>query len=112
MKKSDSMGAARANPATIFAFDLLALKGKDPRNLPLRKRKAALQREPRRTSRIVYMQHIGERADASYPRGLQPGPHRPKAQGLGAGRCVSCCEMQETQSGVAGRKPRRSHKGP
>jgi bifunctional non-homologous end joining protein LigD len=52
--------AARAHPAAIFAFDLLALRGVDLRPQPLVKRKAALQRELRAVKRICYCQHIGE----------------------------------------------------
>jgi ATP-dependent DNA ligase len=47
-------------PAAVFAFDLLQLRGKDLRALPLLKRKALLQRELLRTERIVYCQHVGE----------------------------------------------------
>jgi ATP-dependent DNA ligase len=36
---------AATHPAAIFAFDLLALEGKDFRQLSLLKRKTALQRE-------------------------------------------------------------------
>jgi ATP-dependent DNA ligase len=35
------LAIAAANPAAVFAFDLLSLKGKDLRVLPLLKRKAA-----------------------------------------------------------------------
>ena len=39
---------AATHPAAIFAFDLLALEGKDFRQLSLLKRKTALQRELKR----------------------------------------------------------------
>jgi ATP-dependent DNA ligase len=52
--------AASSKPAAVFAFDLLQLRGKDLRALPLLKRKAALENELRRTERIVYCKHIGE----------------------------------------------------
>src|SRR5689334_10469682 len=52
--------AARAHPAVVFAFDLLALNRSDIRPQPLLKRKAALQRELRAVKRICYVQHIGE----------------------------------------------------
>jgi ATP-dependent DNA ligase len=51
---------ASSSPAAVFAFDLLQLRGKDLRALSLLKRKAALQKELRRTERIVYCQHVGE----------------------------------------------------
>lgn len=52
--------AGRITPAAVFAFDLLALKGKDLRKLPLLKRKAQLNRLIPKPSRIVYTQHLGE----------------------------------------------------
>lgn len=84
--------AATARPAAIFAFDLLAINGRDLRQAPLLKRKAELQSVLRRGSRIVYCQHIGQngerlfaeadrlglegivgkKADAPYPRGATP----------------------------------------
>jgi ATP-dependent DNA ligase len=39
-----SAAAAASTPAAVFVFDLLELKGKDLRGLPLLKRKAALQK--------------------------------------------------------------------
>jgi len=47
-------------PGGDFAFDLLALRSKDVRALPLLKRKALLQRELAKAERIVYCQHVGE----------------------------------------------------
>ncbi len=52
--------AAASKPAAVFAFDLLHLRGKDMRAFPLLKRKAALEKELKRTQRIVYCKHIGE----------------------------------------------------
>jgi bifunctional non-homologous end joining protein LigD len=52
--------AAVSKPAAVFAFDLLQVRGKDIRSLPLLKRKAALKEELKRVERIVYCQHIGE----------------------------------------------------
>ncbi|HEX4893316.1 MAG TPA: hypothetical protein VFV47_08505, partial [Hyphomicrobiaceae bacterium] len=46
--------AAVSTPAAVFAFDLLQLRGKDLRALPLLKRKAVLQKELGKTARIVY----------------------------------------------------------
>src|SRR6185312_14656271 len=46
--------AAARKPAAVFAFDLLELRGKDLRQLPLLKRKAALEKELKLTERIVY----------------------------------------------------------
>lgn len=93
MRRPDSiLQAARANPAAMFAFDILMLKGKDLRKLPLLKRKAILQRELKKTDRIIYMEHVAEngerlfdaaeqlglegivakRADSTYQRGRTP----------------------------------------
>jgi ATP-dependent DNA ligase len=58
--------AAASKPAAVFAFDLLQLRGKDLRALPLLKRKAALQKELNRTERIVYCQHVGESGEKLY----------------------------------------------
>lgn len=84
--------AAVSKPAAVFAFDVLLLRGKDLRSLPLLKRKALLQNEMQGLERIVYCQHIGEngekllqaadqlglegvigkKADSRYPRGRTP----------------------------------------
>src|SRR5688572_30106768 len=53
IKDPDRIGrTAISNPAAVFAFDILVLKGKDLRPLPLLKRKSALEKELRRTERI------------------------------------------------------------
>jgi ATP-dependent DNA ligase len=52
--------AAVTKPAAVFAFDVLQLRGKDLRALPLLKRKAALEKELTRAERIVFCKHIGE----------------------------------------------------
>ena len=70
--------AARQEPATLMAFDLLMLEGKDLRALPLLKRKAALkkvlgrQRAP--TLRRAYRR--GRHADVRAGREARPGRHR------------------------------------
>jgi bifunctional non-homologous end joining protein LigD len=52
--------AAKRTPAAIFAFDLLELRGKDVRPLPLLKRKALLKEALRGSERIRYLDHVGE----------------------------------------------------
>lgn len=52
--------AAKTMPAAIFAFDLLELRGKDVRTLPLLKRKQLLGEELRGSERIRYLEHVGE----------------------------------------------------
>jgi len=52
--------AAKRTPAAIFAFDLLELRGKDVRTLPLLKRKQLLREELRGSERIRYLDHVGE----------------------------------------------------
>jgi bifunctional non-homologous end joining protein LigD len=64
---------ASASPAAVFAFDLLQLRGKDLRALPLLKRKAALEKELRRTERIVYCKHIGESGERLFEAADQLG---------------------------------------
>src|SRR5688572_30751596 len=65
--------AAVSKPAAVFAFDVLQLRGKDLRALPLLKRKAALQKELRRTERIVYTQHVGESGEKLFQAADQLG---------------------------------------
>jgi bifunctional non-homologous end joining protein LigD len=65
--------AAVSKPAAVFAFDVLQLRGKDLRALPLLKRKAALQKELRRTERIVYCQHVGESGEKLFQAADQLG---------------------------------------
>lgn len=52
--------AAKRTPAAIFAFDLLELRGKDVRALPLLKRKALLKEALRGSERIRHLDHVGE----------------------------------------------------
>src|SRR4051812_44799294 len=66
--------AAAAKPAAVFAFDMLAVRRKDLRSLPLLKRKAALEKElGGRTERIVYCQHVGENGDKLFEAAGQLG---------------------------------------
>jgi bifunctional non-homologous end joining protein LigD len=65
--------AASSKPAVVFAFDLLQLRGKDLRALPLLKRKAALEKELKRTQRIVYCQHVGESVEKLFHAADQLG---------------------------------------
>ena len=55
--------AAKAQPAAIFAFDLLMLESVDIRARPLLKRKAALQQRLKTVKRICYCQHVGENGE-------------------------------------------------
>jgi bifunctional non-homologous end joining protein LigD len=64
---------ASASPAAVFAFDLLQLRGKDVRTLPLLKRKAALEKELKRTERIVYCKHVGESGEKLFQAADQLG---------------------------------------
>ena len=52
--------ASKRTPAAICAFDLLELRGKDVRALPLLKRKALLKEKLRGSERIRYLDHVGE----------------------------------------------------
>jgi len=52
--------AAKRTPAAIFAFDLLELRGKDVRALPLLKRKAMLKDGLRGPDRVRYLNHVAE----------------------------------------------------
>jgi ATP-dependent DNA ligase len=74
IRDPDRIGrAAVSKPAAVFAFDVLQLRGKDLRPLPLLKRKAMLQKELRRTERIVYCQHVGESGEKLFRAAEQLG---------------------------------------
>ena len=74
MRNADRIGrAAVSKPAAVFAFDVLKLRGKDLRGLPLLKRKAALQKELKNTERIIYCQHIGENGEKLFRAADQLG---------------------------------------
>lgn len=97
--------ASRTEPAVLFAFDLLVLRGKDLRRVPLLKRKDALKALLKNSDRIRYVEHIGEegarlftmaeslgiegivakRADSLYYRGKESGWLKVKTS---AGRAV------------------------
>jgi bifunctional non-homologous end joining protein LigD len=67
LKKHTSVEhAASVEPAAIFAFDILSLRGKDIRKLALVKRKAALENILRDSQRIRPVQHIGEMGTRLY----------------------------------------------
>jgi bifunctional non-homologous end joining protein LigD len=65
--------AASAKPDAVFAFDLLQLRGKDLRALPLLKRKATLEKVLEKTQRIVYCKHIGESGEKLFQAADQLG---------------------------------------
>lgn len=55
--------AARTMPAVLFAFDLLEIRGKDIRRLPLLKRKSMLKTVLKGSERIRYVEHVGEEGE-------------------------------------------------
>jgi bifunctional non-homologous end joining protein LigD len=67
------MQAARDDPAVVFAFDLLELRGKDQRKLPLLKRKEALRKTLKGIDRIVCTEHIGEDGERLFHAAEQLG---------------------------------------
>ena len=75
MRDPDSIDkAAASKPAAVFAFDILSLRGRDLRQLPLFKRKAKLEQELRgRTSRIVFCQHVVENGEKLFEAADQLG---------------------------------------
>ena len=52
--------AVRTEPAALFAFDLLELKGKDVRTWPLVDRKALLKKTLARARRVRYTDHVDD----------------------------------------------------
>lgn len=52
--------AAKVEPAAVFAFDLVSLRGNDLRALPLHVRKAMLQTLLKDRTRIRYTEHVAE----------------------------------------------------
>jgi bifunctional non-homologous end joining protein LigD len=65
--------AAVSKPAAVFAFNVLQLRGKDLRALPLLKRKAVLEKELKRVERIVFSKHIGESGEKLFHAADQLG---------------------------------------
>ena len=51
---------SRTDPAALFAFDLLQLKGKDVRTWPLVDRKALLKKTLARAKRVRYTDHVDD----------------------------------------------------
>lgn len=64
--------AASKKPAAVFAFDLLQLRGKDLRSLPLLKRNS-LEKELNRAQRIVYCKHVGASGERLFHAAEQLG---------------------------------------
>ena len=62
----DIAAAARALPACVYAFDLLAADGLDLRGVPLRERKEALRALVGRASGVHYVDHVEENGEAFY----------------------------------------------
>ena len=58
--------AARAEPAAVFAFDVLLCRGKDVRKLPLLKRKEIVANALRDSQRIRPVQYVGEQGQRLY----------------------------------------------
>src|SRR4051812_48807724 len=66
-KKAMSVAdAARRDPAVMFTFDILSLRGKDVRKLPLLRRKEALQKALQGSQRVRPVQHVGEQGVRLY----------------------------------------------
>jgi ATP-dependent DNA ligase len=67
LKKSISIKhAARADPAALFAFDVLVIGGKDVRKLPLLKRKDIVQDALQGSQRVRPGQYVGEQGVRLY----------------------------------------------
>jgi bifunctional non-homologous end joining protein LigD len=58
--------AARHQPATLYAFDLLAAAGRDLRGLPLTRRKRLLQEVLPSTGVLRYSEHVARQGLATY----------------------------------------------
>jgi bifunctional non-homologous end joining protein LigD len=63
--------AARTEPASVFAFDILSLRGEDLRALPLLERKAIVQRVLRASHRVRAVQHVREHGKRLYDAACQ-----------------------------------------
>jgi hypothetical protein len=67
LKKSTSVQhAARVEPAAVFAFDVLSVRGKDVRKLPLLKRKDIVQDALQSSQRVRAVQYVGEQGQRLY----------------------------------------------
>ncbi len=100
---AEAARAAVGQPATLMAFDLLALGELDLRGLPLRVRKEALQKLVPRQGPLCYADHVeekgkelflaaraqglegvvGKRADAPYREGRSPAWRKVRAERTG-----------------------------
>jgi bifunctional non-homologous end joining protein LigD len=111
--------AAAERPATLFAFDLLALGGHDLRSLPLRTRKDLLARVVPRLGPVRYADHleargedllrevaarglegiVAKRADAPYRSGRSPAWLKIRLERAGDFAVVGFTEPRGTRSG-------------
>ncbi len=69
----DALRASVELPATFYAFDLLAVEGRDLRGLPLRERKAFLRELLPTVGPIRYSDHIEEAGEAMFARVQEMG---------------------------------------
>ena len=96
LKKSDAiMSASRKHPAVVFAFDLLGLKGKDLRRLPLLTRKAMLKDVLKDSARIRHVEHIGEEGERLFKMAERLG-----LEGIVAKRAASAYPKGRTSDWV------------
>lgn len=65
-RESDIVVAATENPATLFAFDLLELDGRDLRGLPLHERKRILSRVVPERGPVRYSDHFEGRGEVMF----------------------------------------------
>jgi len=65
--------AAETDPAVLFVFDLLMLRGKDLRKRPLEARKELLKKELEGSDRVRYVTHIGEEGERLFAAAEQLG---------------------------------------
>ncbi len=72
-RRSDILRAAVELPATLYAFDLLAIEGHDLRTLPLVERKAILERILPSTGPVRYSDHIAEQGRAMFTHATRMG---------------------------------------
>ena len=72
-RRTDILRMSVELPATLYAFDLLAVQGRDLRSLPLLERKALLRRILPSTGPVRYSDHIAAAGEAMYDQATRMG---------------------------------------
>jgi bifunctional non-homologous end joining protein LigD len=101
-RREDRLRASVDAPATMFAFDLLALGGRDLRALPLAERKRLLAEVAPRLGPVRYADHVAERGSAFFreveARGLEGVMAKRADAPYRAGRSASWLKLRAVRT--------------